>query len=826
MAKRIAGYEHPENQVNETPEQIEGRRRVVVSRTQSNSMQVDNQDTFQRASSSASNSAQPPTLRQLSNDIDIANQQGAEAIKKKLKEIDPHINPDNLKGKDPDELASLHKSLEESRRILAEQHGIPLPALFSSEVRHAAELVKVLETALEIQIVARQKAREGQVDDFLNKLLSEGWFSEGWDIDVLKRNIDVFKRDILDSNRLNLRLTGIRSLPPEIGNLTWLTALILSDTALTSLPPEIWDLNSLTVLDLGNTGLTSLPAEIGNLNSLTDLDLNDTAIASLPAEIGNLNSLTSLGLGRTSLTSLPSEIGNLNSLTVLDLSQTRLTNLPAETRNLRNLTLLNLGSSPISAQGENERTLGRRELRAHFGDRVVLDNLTQAPPMPASTTRDEVYGKLDQQPVRINRAVFKAATLPEIPSKAIENGQDFMQEFGRLFRNLNLGDEKAPGYLSYELLAGHYASDAQGNTGSNADKVASHLLPRLTGYFHQLYGMPLQQGETGGWQMYDEQRPAMKKALTYIINRLNEIPDADQRAIVFQQLVDGMLHCPTGQKEGIDTVVKALLEGQTARSTNLPAQIQDLIAMKKNSAFKTAVLTKAAENTQNVHLISHYEDQLKNELGLTNVLGYTERMGTFGQDPFNNNSANVIKTYYDLVTPQRLTDWIMEKTPSKEDRLQRQKLQELEKKQSEATRPQSQANPALVNRLARLKAQVDGPETTEDERASLKSQITNLESLIGRAGPKVGPELTKEQLTALSAEILQLRAQIRASDQFKPISPQKIVEHLIDGKLVNPQGDTNWWKTYFSADPTEDPGATLTRDGAGKILQQLGYVIS
>ena len=66
-------------------------------------------------------------------------------------------------------------------------------------------------------------------------------------------------------------LTG--AVPAEIGQLTSLRVLNLSDNQLTSLPAEIGQLTSLEVLDLDDNQLTSLPAEIGQLTSLTELDL-------------------------------------------------------------------------------------------------------------------------------------------------------------------------------------------------------------------------------------------------------------------------------------------------------------------------------------------------------------------------------------------------------------------------------------------------------------------------------------------------------------------------------------------------------------------------
>jgi Leucine-rich repeat (LRR) protein len=122
-------------------------------------------------------------------------------------------------------------------------------------------------------------------------------------------------------------LTG--SIPPEIGNLTNLTYLLLYNGQFTgSIPSEIGNLTNLTYLVLSNNGFTgSIPSEIGNLTNLTWLSLDDNQLTgSIPPEIGNLTNLTDLSLSENQLTgSIPSEIGNLTNLEYLYLSGNQLT---------------------------------------------------------------------------------------------------------------------------------------------------------------------------------------------------------------------------------------------------------------------------------------------------------------------------------------------------------------------------------------------------------------------------------------------------------------------------------------------------------------------
>src|SRR3954470_10227999 len=70
-----------------------------------------------------------------------------------------------------------------------------------------------------------------------------------------------------------LELSGLNlvSLPPEIGRLTALTALLLYDNRLAALPPEIGRLTALTTLYLHNNRLAALPPEIGRLTTLGTL---------------------------------------------------------------------------------------------------------------------------------------------------------------------------------------------------------------------------------------------------------------------------------------------------------------------------------------------------------------------------------------------------------------------------------------------------------------------------------------------------------------------------------------------------------------------------
>jgi len=108
------------------------------------------------------------------------------------------------------------------------------------------------------------------------------------------------------------------SIPPEIGNLTNLQVLYLSENQLNgSIPPEIGNLVNLTKLWLYHNQLNgSIPPEIGKLKNLQILYLyNNQLNGSIPAEIGNLTSLKEIHLTWNQLSgSIPPEIGKLKNL--------------------------------------------------------------------------------------------------------------------------------------------------------------------------------------------------------------------------------------------------------------------------------------------------------------------------------------------------------------------------------------------------------------------------------------------------------------------------------------------------------------------------------
>ncbi|KAL5991501.1 hypothetical protein ACLOJK_012410 [Asimina triloba] len=175
-------------------------------------------------------------------------------------------------------------------------------------------------------------------------------------------------------NLTSLKLVG--SIPPHVGNLTFLTGFDLSNNGFSGeIPPELGRLphlqhlnlsfNSLhgqfpsnlsycLELDFVNFGFNELTGEIpvwlGSLPKLHRLHLfTNNFTGSIPPSLGNLSSLFGLSLRRNSLEgNIPAELARLKNLRYLQISENQLSGtIPPSIYNLSRLEMLSVTSNEL-----------------------------------------------------------------------------------------------------------------------------------------------------------------------------------------------------------------------------------------------------------------------------------------------------------------------------------------------------------------------------------------------------------------------------------------------------------------------------------------------
>ncbi|ELA40876.1 uncharacterized protein VICG_02090, partial [Vittaforma corneae ATCC 50505] len=246
--------------------------------------------------------------------------------------------------------------------------------------------------------------------------------------------------ELRNLRELNFDDNKLKLLPVEIGELKNLQKLYLSGNNLKTLPDTIGGLKDLRELSLSGNELESLPAVIGNLVNLQYLNLDHNKLKTLPDTIGELKNLRKLYLGGSKLEILPVAIGELENLQKLHLSGNKLETLPIEIEKLSgSLRLLNLRGNNISEVGDGERTVGWRELRAIFGDRVMLDNDSVEYEEDEISVED-VYRELKSKPMHWNFEMLKTLRPQSVPEfrcseeelMGLWNENMFVREWDRL----------------------------------------------------------------------------------------------------------------------------------------------------------------------------------------------------------------------------------------------------------------------------------------------------------------------------------------------------------------------------------------------------------
>ena len=193
-----------------------------------------------------------------------------------------------------------------------------------------------------------------------------------------------------------------------------------------------------------------------------------------------------------------------------------------------------------------------------------------------------VFNPVAQNRMNLFKKDYIRAAMPRPLSDLSELEMDIVAEFQEIMSLMSASEtvegHMNPYYLSPRAISG--SADVQDDASiQEKETFLIEIRNRASGFLKTLTVQPLLPGETDGWQMYEANKPDMINSLKHIILALKEkLNDAKTKGDVTEIqtamsslgiVLNGILYCPTGQAEGIESAVNFLIRGKNIVSTNL-----------------------------------------------------------------------------------------------------------------------------------------------------------------------------------------------------------------------------------------------------------------
>ena len=134
----------------------------------------------------------------------------------------------------------------------------------------------------------------------------------------------------------------------EIASNGGVTRINLSSVGLTEIPSSLYTFVDLEILSLKSNQLSSINSDLGMLTKLIDLDLSENCLVELPASIAHLSQLETLTLDCNQLDLLPNALCHLTRLRMLSLLDNGLKQLPEQIGQLSELEVLMVESNELT----------------------------------------------------------------------------------------------------------------------------------------------------------------------------------------------------------------------------------------------------------------------------------------------------------------------------------------------------------------------------------------------------------------------------------------------------------------------------------------------
>lgn len=201
-----------------------------------------------------------------------------------------------------------------------------------------------------------------------------------------------------------------------------------------------------------------------------------------------------------------------------------------------------------------------------------------------------------------------------------------------------------------------YYLDPKTITGPDAHYTLEEIKNRTFGLLKTLAGQPLSAGETRGWKMYEESKPDMINTIKHLIYAIKgklspeeHLTEYDPQGALLNLgiVLNGLLYCPTGQAEGLQTAINTLINFKNIQSSDVREKIGRTVFAKVVIDTFNLAFYKGGD----VHGISRARMVLNPELNISNALpAFKERISP----PAEQERPEFYNAFYKLFTPANI----------------------------------------------------------------------------------------------------------------------------------------------------------------------------
>jgi hypothetical protein len=270
--------------------------------------------------------------------------------------------------------------------------------------------------------------------------------------------------------------------------------------------------------------------------------------------------------------------------------------------------------------------------------------------------------ELKKTMAQFNPDKFKeAAKQLNILKDLSELKMDLPKEFKKLIDSINSKNAKNPNYLHISAITGKKYSDKVDN-----EKEFIALRNNTMGFLKTLSGQKVDEGEKAEWEMYEENKPALINTLKHLVIALQDTSDTATRLNNLGIILNGLLYCPSGQSEGINSAVNTVIYGRNMTSGSYQDDgvcFEETLARLMFDVMNTA-FRKAFGQEGRVHALSRARTVLHPYIGLPQAIeGFKEKISRVADEEI----PGILEDFHKVFTKDFIATHILKNTETEKD---------------------------------------------------------------------------------------------------------------------------------------------------------------